>query len=77
MTDEPTIRITVNGKPALTIAQAAERHGMPASGLRTALTRLPDLKPAAHLDARTPLYYAATLDKALATRPRSGRPHAG
>jgi hypothetical protein len=73
MTEEPTIRITVNGKPALTIAQAAERHGMPASGLRTALTRLPDLKPAANLDGRTPLYYVTALDRALANRPRGKR----
>lgn len=73
MTEPPTIRITVNGKPALTIAQAAERYGMARSSVRSALTRLGDaLAPAAELDNRTPLYFVTALDKALAGRPGRG-----
>lgn len=73
MTEPPTIRITVNGKPALTVAQAAERLGMAPSSVRSAITRLgAALEPAAHLDSRTPLYYVTALDRALARRPGRG-----
>lgn len=73
MTEPPTIRITVNGKPALTIAQAAERYGLAPSSIRSALTRLGDaITPAAELDSRTPLYLVTALDRALAGRPGRG-----
>jgi hypothetical protein len=74
MTDEPTIRITVNGKAALTVAQAAARHDLEPSSMRAALSRLGDaIEPAAWLDSRTPLYYITALDKAMAARPGRGR----
>lgn len=70
---EPTIRITVDGKPALTVAMAAERYGLAASSIRSALTRLGDaITPAAQLDSRTPLYHLVALDKALSRRPGRG-----
>lgn len=61
--DDPVIRITVNGKPAYTVAQAAAHLGMPASGLRRDLAREAAAPtPVAPLDARTPLYDAADID---------------
>ncbi|HZM83752.1 MAG TPA: hypothetical protein VFC19_49165 [Candidatus Limnocylindrales bacterium] len=74
--ETPAIRITVNGKLALTVAQAADRLGMPASGLRRDLTREPNApEPVAPLDARTPLYAARDIDafgKLLKKRPGKG-----
>lgn len=75
--EPPVIRITVNGKPALTVAQAAERLGMTQSGLRRDLTREPGApEPVAPLDARTPLYAARDIDafgKQLQQRPGKGK----
>ncbi len=67
------IRITVDGKLALTIEQAAERYGLKDSSMRAALTRLKGkIEPAEHLDGRKPLYLATPLDKAMKTRPGKG-----
>jgi len=68
----PTIRITVDGKPAITVAQAAERRGVAASSIRAAISRL-QLAAAAELDGRTPLYLVKTLNAVLDSRPGRGR----
>lgn len=69
------IRITVDGKPALTVEQAAERHGLRPSSMRGELTRLGGtIEPAAMLDGRKPLYDQAELDAAMAARPGRGGP---
>lgn len=53
----PDIRITVDGRPALTTAQAAQRHGYTPAAMRALLSaRRYNLAPAAMLDPRTPLY---------------------
>lgn len=66
------IRITYDGKLALTTAQAAARYGLSLAGMRTALHRLnfPALPEA--LDRRTPLYAAAELDQAMKARQGKG-----
>ncbi len=58
----PNIRITVDGRPALTTAQAALRRGVDQAGLRRVLSRM-GIEPIAHLDDRTPLYSRAQIDK--------------
>jgi hypothetical protein len=66
-----TIRITYDGRLALTISQAATRYGMRLDAMRQALRRL-DLDPLPEsLDGRTPLYPAVELDRAMKSRPRS------
>lgn len=76
--DTPVIRITVDGRPALTVAQAAARLGIPASGLRRDLAREAGAPvPVAPLDARTPLYDAGDIDafgEQLQQRPGKGAP---
>lgn len=68
------VRITVNGKLALTVEQAADRYCLAASSMRGELTRLgPAVAPAAMLDGRKPLYLAADLDTAMSARPGRGR----
>lgn len=67
----PNIEITVDGRPALTTAQAATRHGLKPSSLRGEIARA-GLEPVAELDARTPLYDAEQLAAALAARPGKG-----
>lgn len=80
-----TIRITVDGKLALTVEQATERYGYDStSSMRTALARLP-IQPVAYLDGRKPLYLATELRRAMKGRvgrgapgvPRPHRPPAG
>lgn len=67
------IRITYDGEPALTTAQAAQRYGMTAAGMRAVLSRL-GLQPLDEsVDGRTPLYLEAELDRAMAARPGQGR----
>ncbi len=62
----PDIRITVDGRPALTTAQAAARHGRPVPQMRDLLSaRRLNVAPAAHLDDRTPLYDLERLDAAV------------
>lgn len=68
----PDIRISVDGKPAITTAQAAERYGLDLAVMRKALSRM-KFEPAAKLDERTPLYGIAALDKAMKARPGKGR----
>lgn len=71
----PTIRITVDGKLALTVEQAAERYGLQPSSMRGELTRLKGvITPVDHLDGRKPLYLAAALDTVMGNRPGKGGP---
>jgi hypothetical protein len=65
------IRITVDGKLAMTTRQAAEEFGLELSSVRSAVTRL-GLEPVDHLDERTPLYAAVELRKAMRARPGKG-----
>lgn len=77
--EPPVIRITVDGKLALTLAQAAERLGMTQSGLRRDLTREPGAPEPVPLDGRTPIYRARDIDafgKLLSQRPGKGKPRA-
>jgi hypothetical protein len=69
------IRILVDGKLALTTAQAAAEFGYDpkASTMRTIIREL-GLTPVADLDARTPLYGAVELRKAVNARPGKGAP---
>ena len=70
----PTIRITVDGKLALTVEQAAARYGLHLSSMRAALTRLGGaITPVADLDGRKKVYLAADLDRAMKARPGRGR----
>lgn len=69
----PVVRITVDGRLALTVELAAERYGLRPSSVRGELTRLKGkIVPVAYLDGRKPLYLARELDKALASRPGKG-----
>lgn len=73
--DTPRIRITVNGKPALTVEQAAERKGVGPSTMRAELARYADqIQPAAELDGRKKLYLLKDIDAFWAARPGRGSP---
>lgn len=76
METRPLIRITVDGKPALTVEQAAERKGVTASAMRGELTRYQNtIAPAAHLDDRKKLYFTKDIDRWWDSRPgRRGVP---
>lgn len=65
------IVITHGGRRVVTTGQASELHAIPPATLRKEIQRL-GLEPAAHLDARTPLYDAEQLAEALAARPGKG-----
>lgn len=76
---EPLVtRITVNGKLALTLRQAAERYGIPQSGLRRDLSRetgAPRPIEPPPIDERTPVYYFQEIDKFVKReRPGKGAP---
>lgn len=69
------VRITVDGKRALTVEQAAERYGIQPGSMRGELTRLGDkVQPVAMLDGRKPLYLMSELDKLMKGRPGRGAP---
>jgi len=65
------VRITVDGQLALTTRQFAEEFGLDPASARSAIKRLGHL-PVAYLDARTPLYAAVSLRKAMKARPGQG-----
>jgi len=65
------IRIEVDGKLALTVAQVAAEFDLQPESTRTVIRRL-GVEPVAHLDARTPLYAAVLLRKAMKARPGKG-----
>jgi hypothetical protein len=67
-----TIRITYDGKLALTTAQAAQRHGVTTATMRKELDRLGVHPLPEGLDARTPLYLATAVDTAIKARPGKG-----
>ena len=69
----PEIRIMVDGRLALTTAQAAGEFGVSPITVRGEVRQL-GIEPVAHLDARTPLYPAVILRQAWRARPgRGGR----
>lgn len=69
------IRITVDGKLALTIEQAAERYGVKPGSMRGTLSRLGTaITSAATLDGTKPLYLATALDRVMRARPGRGAP---
>ena len=65
------IRITVDGRLALTTAQLAARHGISRDAMRSEFRRYA-IEPADHLDARTPLYLATVVDRVFKSRPGKG-----
>jgi hypothetical protein len=67
-----TIRITYDGRLALTIGQAADRYQLGAAAMRKAVQRLSVAALPDSLDARTPLYLAVDLDRAMKARPGKG-----
>jgi len=69
----PTIRITVDGKPAVTVEQAADRYGLKPASVRSLLVRN-DVEPDAYLDGRKPLYVTSRLDAIVKARPGKGEP---
>lgn len=71
MSHTPQIRITIDGRLALTVEQAAERYGLTRGGMSAALSRL-TVAHDAMLDGRKPLYLASRLDKAMKERPGKG-----
>jgi len=68
-TEGMAIKITVDGRLALTTRQWADRLGVSPVTVRTEIRRL-GVEPVAHLDARTPLYSATALRQAWRERPR-------
>lgn len=73
----PDLRITVDGRPALTARMAvdryAQRHGLGERAVRSAISRSgvqPITPPPLH--GRIPLYDQAELDAALDNRPGRG-----
>lgn len=68
------IRITVNGKLALTVEQAAERYGLAPSSMRGELSRLKGVVTPIDFDGRKKLYLARELDQVMRARPGKGAP---
>lgn len=63
----PDIRITVDGRPALTTAQAAQRHARTPAEMRSLFSaRRYGLPSVADLDRRTPLYDVDAVDALVA-----------
>lgn len=67
----PKVRITVDGRLALTVEQAAARYGLAVSSMSAAISRL-GLAADADLDGRKKLYLAHSLDAAMKARPGKG-----
>jgi hypothetical protein len=68
----PKVRITVDGKLALTTRQAASEQNTDLATMRKRIQRV-GCEPVAQLDDRTPLYGAVALRAALRDRPGKGR----
>jgi hypothetical protein len=66
------IKITYDGRLALTIGQAAARYGLSPDAMKKALRGLAVDPLPDPLDGRTPLYLAAELDQAMKARPGRG-----
>ncbi len=70
---DPRIRITVDGKTALTVEQAAARLGVPTKTLSGELTRYKTvIRPVAELDGRKKLYLQTEFDRWWKSRPGKG-----
>jgi hypothetical protein len=67
----PQVRITIDGRLALTVEQAAARYGLRPGSMSAALSRLA-VTPDAEIDGRKKLYLAARLDAIMKTRPGKG-----
>ena len=67
----PRVRITIDGRAALTVEQAAARYGLRLGSMSAALSRL-GVQPDAHLDGRKKLYLATRLDEIMKARPGKG-----
>jgi hypothetical protein len=65
------LRITLDGRLALTVEQAAARYGLKPHSMTSALSRL-RVVPDAMLDGRKPLYLALRLDALMKGRPGKG-----
>lgn len=75
MDQAPVIKITVNGRQALTVEQAALRVGVTAKSLSGELSRYADkIRPVAELDGRKKLYLATEFDRWWKSRPGRGAP---
>jgi hypothetical protein len=68
----PTIRITINGKRALTVGMAAERYDLKPASIRSLVSRA-GIEADAELDGK-PLYLVVTLDTVVRGRPGKGAP---
>lgn len=68
----PTIRITINGKRALTVGMASERYDLKPASVRSLVHRA-GVEPDAELDGK-PLYLVVTLDAIVRARPGKGAP---
>ena len=62
------IRITLDGKLALTVEQAAARYGLQPSSMSAVITR-GRIEPDGHLDGKKKLYLAVRLDRLMRARP--------
>lgn len=70
----PDILITVDGRPALTTAQAAHRHGRDPAVMRMIFSAARyNLAPVASLDPRMPLYDQEAVDALIAGMPGQGK----
>jgi hypothetical protein len=65
------VRITLDGKLALTVDQAAERYGLERSSVSAALTR-GHIDHDGMLDGKKKIYLAARLDRLILGRPGRG-----
>jgi len=67
----PVVRITVDGRLALTVEQAAARHGMAPNSMSSLISR-EGIEYVAKLDGKKRLYAAAALDAIVRARPGRG-----
>lgn len=67
---KPVIRITVDGRPAITAGLAHLRYRLSSEAATRMAIRERGVRPVAWLDGRRPLYDVEALDDAMATRRR-------
>lgn len=69
------VKITVGGKPALTVGGLAARYEIDSLDTMRSIIRRAGVEPAGHADGRTPVYLITVMDKAMAMRKGTpGRP---
>jgi hypothetical protein len=72
----PTVRITVDGRPAVTVQQALDRYrdryGIGTVNSMRSVIHRAGIEPAGYADDRTPVYLTKTLDALMASRPGKG-----